>query len=79
LFKGSERIIMKVAGVRKAVESIKFEENPEVRVTISIGATLCNSYTRFEDCIELADKALRRAKESGKNKVVYLPPPEPSC
>ena len=60
LFKGSERIIeriiMKVAGVRKAVESIKFEKNPEVRVTISIGATLCNSYTRFEDCIELETK-----------------------
>jgi len=76
LFKGSERVIMKVAErIRKAVENIKFKENPEVKVTISIGATLCNFYTKLEDCIELADKALREAKENGKNKVVYLPPP----
>ena len=76
LFKGSEKVVTKVAEkIRKTVENIKFKDKPEVKVTVSIGATLCNSRTKFEDCVELADKALKEAKESGKNKVVYFPPP----
>jgi len=75
LFKGSEEVVKRIAEkIRKAVENIRFEDNPEIKVTVSIGATLCFSYTKFEDCIKLADEALKKAKEKGKNKVIYYPP-----
>jgi diguanylate cyclase (GGDEF)-like protein len=75
LSRASERVTIKAAErIRKAVESVIFKDYPDLKVTISIGATLCDSRVRFEDCIELADKALREAKENGKNKVTFTPP-----
>jgi diguanylate cyclase (GGDEF)-like protein len=41
------------------------------RVTVSIGIATClNSSLNDQDLIREADKALYKAKESGKNKVV---------
>jgi diguanylate cyclase (GGDEF)-like protein len=74
LSRASEIVTIKIAErIRKTLESTIFKEHPDLKVTISIGATLCNSRTGFEDCIELADKALREAKENGKNRVVFAP------
>jgi len=74
LFKASEKVINRVAErIRKNVESLRFEDYPELKVTVSIGATLCTSSVRFETCIETADKALYEAKNAGKNRTVFFP------
>ena len=74
LFKASEKVINRVAErIRKNVEILKFKDYPELKVTVSIGATLCTSSVQFEKCIEIADKALYEAKSAGKNRTVFLP------
>lgn len=73
LFKVNKEALLKIAEkIRKDVEKIKFRSHPEVKVTVSIGATLCKSGCELEKCIEKADKALKIAKETGKNKVVFI-------
>lgn len=60
--------------VRNKVESEKFfkeEVQPAGKVTISIGtATFPDDAIKFNDIIEKADKALYRAKNSGRNQVI---------
>jgi len=78
LFKAHKEVALKVGEkVRQAVENIRFKKYPEFRVTVSIGATLCFSKD-IENCIERADLALKEAKKSGKNKVIFITPPEDS-
>ena len=73
LFKVNKEALLKIAEkIRKDVEKIKFRSHPEVKVTVSIGATLCKNGCELEKCIEKADKALKIAKETGKNKVVFI-------
>ena len=75
LFHASEISALKIAErIRKAVENLTFEEVPELRITISIGAVLCPCYILVDECIKTADKALLEAKETGKNKVIFIPP-----
>ncbi len=42
-----------------------------VRVTISIGLAWAGPETELEELVKTADERLYRAKESGRNKVVY--------
>ncbi|MBW2992100.1 diguanylate cyclase [Candidatus Woesearchaeota archaeon] len=60
--------------MRKAVEEAYFEgeeEQPLGRVTVSIGIATClNNSLDHSELIKEADKALYKAKETGKNKVV---------
>jgi diguanylate cyclase (GGDEF)-like protein len=64
--------------VREAVEAFGFEgdkNEPAVKKTVSIGVAIypnhCESDLELIDC---ADKALNRAKDSGRNKVVQFDP-----
>jgi diguanylate cyclase (GGDEF)-like protein len=60
--------------VRKAIEETYFEgeeEQPLGSVTVSIGIATClNNSLDHQELIKEADKALYKAKETGKNKVV---------
>lgn len=59
--------------MRQEVSEIKFESQPDYRVTISIGvvSSKVDSNYRIERVLELADYQSSRAKRSGKN-TVYL-------
>jgi len=75
LFKAHQQVVLKIGErIRQAVERIRFEEHPELRITTSIGATLCLSTSNIEECIKRADLALKKAKKEGKNRVVFTPP-----
>ncbi|MFC1611947.1 diguanylate cyclase [Myxococcota bacterium] len=60
--------------IREKIEKARFEyQGKEIKVTISIGvATLSNSTPDLDgqELLEAADKAMYRAKESGRNRVV---------
>lgn len=65
-----------VEKIRKNVEGFPFtnEEN-EINVTFSAGVVdleSCKNYPRVDDMLALADKALYRAKDGGRNQVVVF-------
>ena len=77
LFNANELVVRRIAErIRGKVEALEFEEHPEFKVTVSIGATLCGSSSLLEDCIITADKAMYQAKKEGKNRVVFYSPQE---
>lgn len=60
----------KAEDIRQKIEAMSFVPAPDLKVTISIGVA---SNAKGETCsslIEKADKALYKAKETGRNKVV---------
>ena len=61
--------------IRLAVERARFSFNKQdVRMTVSIGGTQCDSRDqRYEDALVRADRALYRAKDSGRNQVMIEP------
>jgi PleD family two-component response regulator len=42
-----------------------------LQVTASVGAAVLNPYEDVDDAIRRADRALYRAKEKGRNQVVF--------
>ena len=61
--------------VRRVVEKheIKRNENESVTITISLGvAEFSHKMEKRKELIELADQALYKSKESGRNKVTAL-------
>jgi diguanylate cyclase (GGDEF)-like protein len=62
--------------IRKLVESSPFlYEGKEIGVTLSAGVVdtnMCNPCSRIDDVLGLADKALYRAKDGGRNQVVIF-------
>lgn len=64
--------------VRDAVEEYGFEgdrNEPAVKKTVSIGVAVYPNHCENDlDLIDCADKALNRAKETGRNKVVQYDP-----
>lgn len=65
--------------IRALVESaLIFEESERIRVTVSIGGARKEPSRDIEDCIRIADMALYRAKEAGRNAISlsWLPVPE---
>ena len=57
--------------LRKTVENYKFTyDNQDIKLTISAGVA-CNKKQSVQEFLDSADKALYRAKESGRNKVVF--------
>ncbi len=66
-----ERSALEIAQrIRKSVESLKFEKYPSLKVTVSIGISPFK--ISLTETIKNADKAMYKAKEEGKNKVVLL-------
>lgn len=59
--------------VREIVESSSFENNGDIRITISIGVAEYLPRESFQTTINRADKALYRAKEKGRNRVEFEP------
>ena len=51
-------------------ESFKIENNKEIKLTISIGASEIKDYKDLEKAISIADVNLYKAKDSGRNKIV---------
>jgi diguanylate cyclase (GGDEF)-like protein len=60
----------KAEDIRRQVENIKFGKYPELKVTISGGVASAVAGVTFEDTLKKADKALYKAKESGRNKII---------
>jgi diguanylate cyclase (GGDEF)-like protein len=64
--------------VREAVEVFGFEgdkDEPAVKKTVSIGVAIYPNHCENDlELIDCADKALNRAKESGRNKVIQFDP-----
>lgn len=60
----------KAEEIRKKVESLKFSKAKDLQVTVSSGVASAGKKTTVLKIVELADKALYQAKESGRNKVV---------
>jgi diguanylate cyclase (GGDEF)-like protein len=54
--------------IRQAVESLQFQY--EVTVTVSIGVTKCLPGDTVDDLINRADHCLYQAKQAGRNRVV---------
>jgi diguanylate cyclase (GGDEF)-like protein len=60
----------KAEDIREKIENLKFDSHPDLKVTISIGVATATGAMMPEELVKHADKALYKAKESGRNKVV---------
>ena len=60
----------KAETIRKKVSKLAFETMPDQSVTVSVGVASAESGIASKEFFAHADKALYKAKESGKNKVV---------
>ncbi len=60
----------KAEKVRAKIEDLTFEASSDLKVTISIGVANATEKITCEDLVKQADKALYKAKETGRNKVV---------
>lgn len=68
-----ERLIALADKLRESIEQHTFEiEGQPVNVTVSIGATTVNATETFETVFKRADKALYKAKNSGRNQVQFM-------
>ena len=55
--------------IRQKISEIKFEEEPGLKVTISVGLAHSSDFKNKEDLFKAADKALYKSKETGRNRV----------
>lgn len=55
--------------LRKKIESIKFNDPPELKITVSIGISIYTPKKDFLEIIKEADEAMYQAKKQGKNRV----------
>jgi len=60
----------KVEEIRLLVEKLVFKNTAELKVTLSAGVASFYGGANFEDVLAQADRALYKAKEGGRNKVV---------
>jgi diguanylate cyclase (GGDEF)-like protein len=62
---------IKAENIRQKIEKLSFE-NPEIKVTISIGIVSSEISSDFSDLMKKADAALYQSKQSGRNKTVVF-------
>jgi diguanylate cyclase (GGDEF)-like protein len=79
---GGEEILVSLLGANEddahstalrildSIQTLRFEEAPDLAVTISCGIATTDEGVPFEELIKRADKALYHAKESGRNTVI---------
>ncbi len=60
----------KAEEIRKSIESLSFDSNPDLKVTISIGVAGNFEGATCADLLKNADLALYKAKRDGRNRVV---------
>ena len=60
----------KAEEIRKKIEELVFDFDPDLKVTVSIGVANTNKKIALTELVEQADKAMYKAKETGRNKVV---------
>ncbi len=74
LHRVGEREAMDIANrIREKVQSLSFEEHPEVKVSVSIG--IAPYQGSLMEAIHRADEAMYRAKGLGKNRVIVSEQP----
>jgi len=61
--------ISKADEIRQEISELKFSV-PDLSITISAGVSSSQKSLNFKELLDRADKALYKAKESGRNKVV---------
>ncbi len=67
-----DRLITLAENLRESIAQHTFEiEGQPVNVTVSVGATIVNAAETFETVFKRADKALYKAKNSGRNQVQF--------
>lgn len=83
LFEKIPDAVLEAERVRTAVEKMNLQlikdensDNPEnfenrISVTISIGLVDCTHYKDYEKAVSISDKALYKAKSSGRNRVIF--------
>ncbi|MEL6532626.1 MAG: GGDEF domain-containing protein [Pseudomonadota bacterium] len=62
--------------LRQAEEAKIFEDNRQIKITVSIGGSLKAAAADIEDCIREADEALYLAKSSGRNRAIMAWAPQ---
>jgi len=66
-----DEINMVMEKIRASIESNTFlYEDTPIKITSSFGVSFSNESSNFKNLIELADKRLYKAKETGRNKVI---------
>ena len=69
---GAEDGAMIIERVRQSVEARGFDTGKmQIRVTLSFGISETGEAATLEDLIDRADDRLYRAKEQGRNRVIY--------
>lgn len=79
---GGEEIVVSLLGANEddahttslriltSIQNLRFEEAPDLTITTSCGVATAKEGVSFEELIKRADKALYRAKDSGRNTVI---------
>lgn len=67
--KDDEEAYERVEKLRKNVEELKWEEHPDLSITISGGIISCFGYDQLTSMLSGADKLLYEAKHSGRNRI----------
>ncbi len=62
----------KAEDIRTSIESLTFDEAPNLKVTISSGVASAEPSISLQDLLKRADEALYKAKQTGRNKVVVF-------
>ncbi|MBR1597788.1 MAG: GGDEF domain-containing protein [Lachnospiraceae bacterium] len=68
--KDDEEALRRVENVRKRVEHLKWEDYPNLVITISGGIINCFGYNQLTSMLAQADELLYKAKHSGRNCII---------
>lgn len=70
--KDDEEAYKRVEKVRLQIEKLKWEEYPDLTITISGGIINCYGYTQLTKMLSKADELLYEAKHTGRNRICTL-------
>ena len=64
-----DEAVKRVDHIRKDIESIKWDNVPDLVVTVSGGLSSCETFENVDLVIQDADEHLYKAKHEGKNQI----------